>query len=102
MTPVRALPERVCEFSTLGVQNRVHAEVLRLARQSGIAKNRSRIEPAPKHADIAAQVSTYREQVTREISRMVKQGLVARDGHALVVQDVAHLEGLVAAVRRAS
>ena len=102
VTSVRELTERVFEFSTLGVQNRVHAEVLRLARQSGIAKNRSRIEPAPKHADIAAQVSTYREQVTREISRMVKQGLVARDGHALVVQDVAHLEGLVAAVRRAS
>ena len=102
VTSVRELTERVFEFSTLGVQNRVHAEVLRLARQSGIAKNRSRIEPAPKHADIAAQVSTYREQVTREISRMVKQGLVARDGHALVVQDVAHLEGLVAAVRHAS
>ena len=101
VTSVRELTERVFEFSTLGVQNRVHAEVLRLARQSGITKNRSRIEPAPKHADIAAQVSTYREQVTREISRMVKQGLVARDGHALVVQDVAHLEGLVAAVRRA-
>ncbi len=100
VTSVRELTERVFEFSTLGVQNRVHAELLRLARQSGVTKNRARIEPAPKHADIAAQVSTYREQVTREISRMVKQGLMSRDGHALVVQDVARLEGLVAAVRR--
>jgi hypothetical protein len=31
---------------------------------------------------------------------MVKQGLVARDARALVVQDVARLETLVAAVRR--
>ena len=102
VTSVRELTERVFEFSTLGVQNRVHAELLRLARQSGILKNRARIEPAPKHAELAAQVSTYREQVTREISRMVKQGLLARDGRALIVQDIARLEGLVSAVRRSA
>ena len=100
VTSVRELTERIFEFSTLGVQNRVHAEILRLARQAGVSKNRSRIEPTPKHAEIAAQVSTYREQVTREISRMVKQSLVARDARALVVQDVARLETLVAEVRR--
>ena len=98
---VRELTERLFELSTLGVQNRVHAEILRLARQSGVAHNRARIEPAPKHADIAAQVSTYREQVTRELSRMVRQGLLARAGRALVVNDVARLDALVAAVRRA-
>ena len=32
---VRDLTERVFEFSTLGVQNRVHAELLRLAKQAG-------------------------------------------------------------------
>jgi CRP/FNR family cyclic AMP-dependent transcriptional regulator len=100
VTSVRELTERIYEFSTLGVENRLHAELLRLARQSGIVKNRARIEPAPKHADMAAHISTYREQVTREISRMVKQGLIARDGGALVVPDVARLEGLVSAVRR--
>ena len=99
VSSVRELTERIFEISTLGVQNRVHAEMLRLARQSGILKNHARIEPAPTHADIAAQVSTYREQVTREISRMVKQGLLTRAGRALVVPDVARLEGLVAAVR---
>jgi len=62
-------------------------------------KNRASIEPAPKHAEIAAQVSTYREQVTRELSRMVKQGLLTRAGRALVVPDVSQLESLVSAVR---
>ncbi len=100
VTSVRELTERIFEFSTLGVENRLHAELLRLARQAGIEKNRARIEPAPKHADMAAHISTYREQVTREISRMAKQGLVAREGSALVVQDVARLEALVGAVRR--
>lgn len=100
VSSVRELTERIFEFSTLGVENRLHAELLRLARQSGIVKNRARIEPAPRHADLAAQISTYREQVTRELSRMVKQGLIARDGRALIVQDVARLAELVAAVRR--
>lgn len=100
VTSVRELTERVFDFSTLGVQNRVHAEVLRLARQAGIAENVACIEPAPKHSDIASQVSTYREQVTRELSTMAKQGLVQRSGRALVIPDVARLEKLVAEVRR--
>lgn len=96
---VRELTERVFEFSTLGVQNRVHAELLRLARLAGIKGNTAHIEPPPKHADIAGRISTYREQVTRELSAMVKQGLVQRAGHALVILDVARLEKLVSEVR---
>jgi CRP-like cAMP-binding protein len=96
---VRELTERVFAFSTLGVQNRVHAELLRLARQSGVKGNTARIDPAPKHSDIAGQISTYREQVTRELSAMAKQGLVKRAGHALVIPDVARLERLVSEVR---
>jgi CRP-like cAMP-binding protein len=98
---VRELTERVFDMSTLGVQNRVHAELLRLARQAGIANNTARLDPSPKHTDIASQVSTYREQVTRELSALAKQGLVKRDGSALVILDVSHLERLVAEVRRA-
>lgn len=97
---VRELTERVFEFSTLGVQNRVHAEVLRLAREAGVQGNRARIDPAPKHADIASQISTYREQVTRELSAMAKHGLMQRAGRALVIPDVERLERIVREVRR--
>ena len=96
---VRELTERVFDLSTLGVQNRVHAELLRLAREAGVKANTARIDPAPKHTDIASQVSTYREQVTRELSAMAKQGLVERAGGALLIPDVARLEEIVAAVR---
>ena len=99
---VRDLTDRVFEFSTLGVQNRVHAELLRLAKEAGVKDNTARIDPAPKHADLAAKVSTYREQVTRELSAMARQGLVQRAGGALVVPDVARLEKLVAEVRRSA
>jgi CRP-like cAMP-binding protein len=98
---VRDLTERVYDFSTLGVQNRVHAELLRLAKQTGVKSNTARLDPAPKHSDIAAHISTYREQVTRELSTMVKQGLLQRSGAALVIPDMARLEKIVAEVRRA-
>jgi hypothetical protein len=44
-------------------------------------------------------VSTYREQVTRELSTLVKAGILAKDGKALVVRDVARLEKMVDDVR---
>jgi CRP/FNR family cyclic AMP-dependent transcriptional regulator len=96
---VRLLSERVIELSTLGVQNRIHAELLRLARLTGEGGKRVRLDPGPKHADIASQVSTYREQVTREISALVKQGLAQKDGGALVLLDVPRLERMVEEVR---
>jgi CRP-like cAMP-binding protein len=75
---VRRLSARVIDLSTLGVHQRLHDELLRLARDAGIKDNRARIEPAPKHADLASQVSTYREQITRELSVLAKAGVLAR------------------------
>lgn len=97
---VRDLTERLFDLSTLGVQSRVHAELLRLGKQTGIRANAARIGHVPKHAEIASQISTYREQVTREISKMVRQGLLQRAGPALIIPDVARLEKMVADARR--
>ena len=96
---VRRLSTRVFDLSTLGVQNRIHAELLRLARQAGVARNAARIDPAPKHADMASQVSTYREQVTRELSALAKTGLVGKEDRALLVHDFTRLEKMVQDVK---
>jgi len=96
---VRELSERVIDLSTLGVQNRIYAELLRLAREAGVTGNTARIDPAPKHTDLASRVSTYREQVTRELSALVRMGIVERGNHALVIRDVTRLERLVEEVR---
>jgi CRP-like cAMP-binding protein len=99
---VRGLSERVIDLSTLGVQNRIHAELLRLGRAAGGTGNTARIEPAPKHTEIASRVSTYREQVTRELSALVKMGILERGDHTLVILDLARLERLVEEVRGAA
>ncbi|MDX1485398.1 MAG: helix-turn-helix domain-containing protein, partial [Alphaproteobacteria bacterium] len=85
----------VFEFSTLAVKNRIHAELLRLARRSGIEGNRASLSPAPTHSEIASRVSTHREAVTRELNAMAKDGLIARSGGGLVVTDVERLAEMV-------
>jgi CRP/FNR family cyclic AMP-dependent transcriptional regulator len=99
---VREMTERVFQLSTLGVRNRVHAELLRLARLGAVTGNQARIAPAPRHGDIANRVSTYREQVTRELSRLYSQGLLARDGRCLVVCNLYELERMVTEVGQAA
>lgn len=91
---VRSLTDRVIELSTLGVQNRIRSEVLRLARGTSNGSNSAQIMPAPRHADLAAQVGTTREQVTRELSSLARQGLLEKDGSALLVTDLRRLEEL--------
>ena len=88
----RSLIDRVLDLSTLSVQQRVCLELLRLARASGSAGKEVRIAPAPRHADLAHLVSSYREQVTRELSALARAGVVAREGGALVVRDLQRLE----------
>jgi CRP-like cAMP-binding protein len=92
-TQIRALTERVFEFSTLAVRNRVHAELVRLARDHGGSE--ALIRPAPTHSEIASRISTHREAVTRELSRLEGLGIIAREGRTLRVKDLARLEAMV-------
>src|SRR5262249_14299825 len=63
---VRRLSERVFEFSTLVVQNRIQAELLRLAGEAGERHGEAVLSPAPSLSDIADRISTHREAVSRE------------------------------------
>ena len=92
---VRALTERVFEFSALAVRNRIHAELLRLARDHMTGENIAVIRPTPTHAEIASRISTTREAVTRELNQLSRDGLVERRSGALVVRDVEQLVHLV-------
>jgi CRP/FNR family transcriptional regulator, cyclic AMP receptor protein len=92
---IRLLTERVTELSTLAVAHRVQAELLRLARRSGDKGNVASIDPAPTHTEIADQVSTRREQVTRELSALARRGLLQKKGSSLVVTNLDELARLV-------
>lgn len=92
---VRDLAGRLVDLGARRVQGRVWMELLRLARASGVAHNQARIERPPTHNEIGGRVGTSREEVTRELSRLARQGLLERDGAALVLPDVAALQRLI-------
>jgi CRP/FNR family transcriptional regulator, cyclic AMP receptor protein len=92
---IRALTTRVYEFSTLAVNNRIQAELLRLANLASKDGKSGRIVPAPTHVEIASRVSTHREAVTRELSRLSRIGIIERKGTALIVKDIERLSEMV-------
>jgi CRP-like cAMP-binding protein len=93
---VRRLSDRVLEFSTLAVQNRIHAELLRLTSMADREGASALLSPSPSLSDIASRISTHREAVSRELSRLADVGLLRREGRNLRVIDVSRLAVLVA------
>ena len=92
---LRRLTERIFEFSTLAVRNRIQAELLRLAGGYAPPRAEAVIRPLPTHSEIASRISTHREAVSRELSRLSQIGLVARQGSDLVIKDLARLAKMV-------
>jgi CRP/FNR family cyclic AMP-dependent transcriptional regulator len=92
---IRASNERILDLSTLVANNRVYAEILRLAKSDLRDDNTAVITPVPIHGDIASRVSTTRETVARVLSDLSRQGLVKRERNALVSLDLEHLTDMV-------
>ena len=92
---VRSLTKRVYEFSTLAVNNRIHAELLRLASLAPREGKGARLSPAPTHAEIASRISTHREAVTRELNRLSRIGIIERKSGTLIVRDLDRLAAML-------
>lgn len=85
---IRSLTDRVREFTTLGIHDRLARELVRMSRPERGAENRAIITPPPTHAHLAGLVGTRRETVTKELRSMVKAGLVETRRGAIVLLDV--------------
>lgn len=97
---VRQASERIMDLSALGANNRVHAEILRLARETaGPEAETARLSPIPVHSEVASRVSTTRETVARVFSDLTRTGILRKERNVLVVDDVPALAELVASVR---
>jgi CRP-like cAMP-binding protein len=97
---IRRSTERIMDLSTLGANNRVHAEILRLARPTlDEDTNTAEIRPIPVHGEIGARVSTARETVARVFSDLTKAGILERHSDHILVADFEQLEEMVEDVR---
>lgn len=95
VSTLRSLTGRIIEFSTLGVTSRIQTELLRMAHAAPGNGPHKEISPAPTHSEIAGRISTHREAVSREISRLKQNGILDRRGRSLIVKDVPRLELMV-------
>lgn len=92
---VRLSVERIMDLSTLGANNRVYAELLRIAKPEPDSPRTARIEPIPIHADLASRVSTTRETVARVLSDLSRKGLAKRTGNVLILTNTDRLRDMV-------
>jgi CRP/FNR family cyclic AMP-dependent transcriptional regulator len=76
---LRVAATRMAERTTLSAAGRVHAELLRLA------KDGHRVEPVPVLSVLAVRVHSTRETVSRTISALERRGIVRREADALVI-----------------
>lgn len=86
---IRGLSERVYEFGTLLVRERLVRELLRLLAAPGDGPHL--LDPAPSHMELAARIATHREAVSREMSRLARLGVLERRGRSLHVPSRARL-----------
>ena len=82
---------RMYEHVALSAVGRVHAELLRQARQSGDLA----IRPSPVLSDLALHVSTTRETASRAVNALERRGIIRRDNDKLVVVAPHRLEELI-------
>ncbi len=92
---LRLLTRRIYELTVYKASDRIRAEILKASVPA--SDNVAVISPAPKHADIAALVGTQRHVVTGEISRLMKSGLISREGSDLIIPDYRAFQMMVSA-----
>ena len=92
---VRRLSDRVYAFSTLDVGSRILLEVSRIARENLDLDGIARIHNPPTQSEIASRVSCAREAVSRELTHLESEGIIARKPKKLIVNDYRRLQELI-------
>jgi CRP/FNR family transcriptional regulator len=95
---LRRLVGIIEELSFTTVRQRLLAYLLRLAQKEGQTCDK-RVEfllPA-SNQELASQIGTVRELVSRNLARLQSEGLLKLDGRSVIVTDVKALEAEVAA-----
>ena len=85
---LRRLVALIEELSFTTVRSRLVMVLVRLARTEGAHTARGTEITLPSNQEIAAQIGTVRELISRNLSRLQVEGLVRLDGKHVIVPDV--------------
>ena len=87
---------RLAEMSIFDLRHRLYSELLRMAHPRPGHAGEKVVSPPPFHHVLAARIGCRREQVTRELSTMVSEGLIEKTRGALVLTKPQVLEARLA------
>jgi len=89
---LRRLVGIIEDLSFTTVRQRLISVLLRLTEESGTTtKNGVRLELNKSHQDLAAELGTVRELVSRNLSRLQAEGFLDVDGRTIFIKDLAAL-----------
>jgi CRP/FNR family cyclic AMP-dependent transcriptional regulator len=94
---VRELNVRLFERSVLDLRHRLYAELLRLSTPRKGSPGQAIVSPPPFQHDLASRIGCRREQVSRELSAMIEDGLLEKIRGGLVLPRPGVLEKRIAA-----
>jgi CRP/FNR family transcriptional regulator len=95
---LRRLVGIIEELSFTTVRHRLASLLLRLAKSTGSRSEKGISFVLPvNNAELAAQIGTVRELVSRNMSRLQSEGLIELDGRNVIVPDLKKLEAELAA-----
>jgi len=92
---MRWMTERIFEFSTMLVRERLVRELLRLAKSGRAADGEIILQPSPTHFELAARISSHREAVSREMSELAKANLISKKSGGLTFHNLSGLRSLL-------
>ncbi len=95
---IRQLTQRSFELTAFKLADRLALFLLRAGLEAGVFEAGGELKPAPTHANIAARVGANREAVSRELSALGQQGVIATRRAAITFLDP---EALLALARDA-
>ncbi|MEM9737365.1 MAG: helix-turn-helix domain-containing protein, partial [Pseudomonadota bacterium] len=93
-TQSRDMTERIYEFSTMLVRDRLIMELVRLGREEGTGTRSIEVPLAPTREVLARKIATHREQVSREFTRLKRIGLISQRKQTIVLHDLEALSAL--------
>jgi CRP-like cAMP-binding protein len=93
---IRETNARMLELTSLDIRHRVYAELLRAAGPAAPDGSRS-ITPPPVQQIMAHRIGARREAVSREVARLLREGVLTRSRGALLIRTPAALEAAIAA-----
>jgi CRP-like cAMP-binding protein len=89
---IRHLSSRMTAVTTRNAEQRLIAELLRLAEASMTGPDAALIEALPTQQELAILLFSQRESIGRDMSKLKDAGLIERKGRSLMIRSVTRLK----------